>query len=42
MSIVERMAALLPDTAGVNDAGHLTVGGCDVVGLAAFDHLVPS
>ncbi len=35
MSIVERMAALLPDTAGVNDAGHLTVGGCDVVGLAA-------
>jgi len=35
MSVLERMAALLPDTAGVNEKGHLTLGGCDVVKLAA-------
>jgi diaminopimelate decarboxylase len=35
MSALERMATLLPDTAGVNEKGHLTVGGCDVVKLAA-------
>jgi diaminopimelate decarboxylase len=26
---------LFPDTAGVNDKGHLTVGGCDTIALAA-------
>jgi len=35
MSVLERMATLLPDTAGVNEKGHLTLGGCDVVKLAA-------
>ena len=35
MSVLEQMSALLPDTAGVSEKGHLTIGGCDVVGLAA-------
>ena len=35
MSVVEAMSALLPDTAGTNERGHLTVGGCDIVELAA-------
>jgi diaminopimelate decarboxylase len=35
MSILQQMVALLPDTAGANDEGHLTIGGCDAVGLAA-------
>jgi len=35
MSVLERMAAILPDTAGVNAKGHLALGGCDVVKLAA-------
>ncbi len=35
MSVLDRMSALLPDTAGVNEKGHLTLGGCDVVELAA-------
>ncbi len=35
MSVLERMATLLPDTAEVNEKGHLTLGGCDVVKLAA-------
>ncbi len=35
MSIVEHMSALLPDTAGVNEEGHLSIGGCDLVRLAA-------
>ena len=34
MSVLERMSALLPDTAGVSEKGHLILGGCDVVGLA--------
>jgi diaminopimelate decarboxylase len=34
MSVLERMATLLPDTADVNEKGHLTLGGCDVVKLA--------
>jgi diaminopimelate decarboxylase len=29
------MSALLPDTAGMNEKGHLTVGGCDVIELAS-------
>ncbi|MBM3133848.1 MAG: diaminopimelate decarboxylase, partial [Chloroflexi bacterium] len=28
------MAPILPLTAGVNDAGHLTIGGCDATELA--------
>ena len=35
MSVLDRMSALLPDTAGVSQKGHLTLGGCDVVELAA-------
>jgi len=35
MSIVEQMSALLPDTAGVNEEGHLSIGGCDLVRLAS-------
>jgi len=35
MSALDRLSALLPDTAGVNGEGHLTIGGCDVVELAA-------
>lgn len=35
MSVLDRMSALLPDTAGVSENGHLTLGGCDVVQLAA-------
>ncbi len=34
MPAIEQMAALLPDTAGVNEKGHLTIGGCDVPELA--------
>ena len=38
MSVVEEMSLLLPDTAAVNEQGHLVIGGCDVVDLAAeFD-----
>lgn len=35
MSVLDRMSALFPDTAGVSENGHLTLGGCDVVELAA-------
>lgn len=35
MSVLDRMSALLPDTAGVSQKGHLMIGGCDVVELAA-------
>jgi diaminopimelate decarboxylase len=35
MSVLQKMADLLPDTADVNGNGHLTIGGCDVVKLAA-------
>lgn len=35
MSVVEEMSVLLPDTAIANEQGHLDVGGCDVVDLAA-------
>jgi len=35
MSVLDRMSALLPDTAGVSEKGHLTLGGCDVVELVA-------
>jgi diaminopimelate decarboxylase len=35
MSVLEKMANILPDTAGVNEKGHLTLGGCDAVKLAA-------
>jgi diaminopimelate decarboxylase len=35
MSVLEKMANILPDTAGVNEKGHLALGGCDVVKLAA-------
>ena len=35
MSILDKMATILPDTAGVNEKGHLTIGGCDVTKLAA-------
>jgi diaminopimelate decarboxylase len=35
MSVVEQMSALLPDTAQVNEQEHLTIGGRDVVELAA-------
>jgi len=35
MSIPAKMAAILPDTAVVNERGHLTIGGCDVAKLAA-------
>jgi diaminopimelate decarboxylase len=34
MSVLEKMANILPDTAGVNEKGHLTIGGCDVAKLA--------
>jgi diaminopimelate decarboxylase len=34
MSALEKMANILPDTAGVNEKGHLTIGGCDVAKLA--------
>ncbi len=35
MSVLDKTATLLPDTAHVNGSGHLTIGGCDVVKLAA-------
>jgi len=35
MSVLEKIAGILPDTAGVNEKGHLTLGGCDAVKLAA-------
>jgi diaminopimelate decarboxylase len=35
MSVLQKMANLLPDTADVNGNGHLTIGGCDVVKLTA-------
>jgi diaminopimelate decarboxylase len=35
MAVLERMAGILPDTAEVNGKGHLTIGGCDAVKLAA-------
>ena len=35
MSALEKMATILPDTAAVNEKGHLTIGGCDVAKLAA-------
>ena len=35
MSVLERMSTLLPDTSGVNEKGHLTLGGCDLAKLAA-------
>jgi diaminopimelate decarboxylase len=35
MSVLEKMANIFPDTAGVNEKGHLALGGCDVVKLAA-------
>ena len=35
MSIVEQMSALLPDTAAANGEGHLSIGGCDTIRLAA-------
>lgn len=35
MSVLGRMSVLFPDTAGVNKDGHLTIGGCEVVELAA-------
>ncbi|MEE8469889.1 MAG: diaminopimelate decarboxylase [Dehalococcoidia bacterium] len=34
MSVLERMSGILPDTAGVSEKGHLTIGDCDVVELA--------
>jgi diaminopimelate decarboxylase len=34
MSVLERMSGILPDTATVNEKGHLSLGGCDVVKLA--------
>ena len=34
MSVLDRMASLLPVSAGVNKQGHLTIGGCDIVELA--------
>ena len=34
MSALDRLAVILPDTAGVNEKGRLTIGGCDVVELA--------
>jgi len=38
MSIQEKMANILPHTAGVNKRGHLTIGGCDAAKLAVkFD-----
>ena len=38
MSVIEQISTLLPDTAQINERGHLTIGGCDVVELAAeFD-----
>jgi diaminopimelate decarboxylase len=35
MSTLERMSGILPSTATVNEKGHLTVGGCDVVKLTS-------
>jgi len=35
MSILDRMGAMLPDTAAVTRKGHLSVGDCDVVRLAS-------
>jgi diaminopimelate decarboxylase len=35
MSIPAKKAAILPDTAGVNEKGHLTIGGSDVAKLGA-------
>lgn len=35
MSALERMSGILPDTAEVNEKGHLTIGGCDGAKLAA-------
>ena len=34
MSVLEKMATILPDTAGVNEKGHLTIGRCDLAKLA--------
>ena len=34
MSVLEKMATIFPDTAGVNEKGHLTIGGCNVAKLA--------
>lgn len=34
MDAVQRLSGILPVTAGVNEAGHLTLGGCDAVELA--------
>ena len=35
MSALDSLTGILPDTADVNGKGHLTIGGCDVVELAA-------
>ncbi len=35
MSVLEKMANIFPYTAEANEKGHLTLGGCDVVKLAA-------
>ncbi len=35
MSALDRLTGILPDTADVNGKGHLILGGCDVVELAA-------
>ncbi|MDY6892975.1 MAG: diaminopimelate decarboxylase [Chloroflexota bacterium] len=34
MSVLEPLSSLLPDSADVNEQGHLTIGGCDIVELA--------
>lgn len=33
-NLIEDFKAVLPDTAGVNERGHLTLGGCDAMDLA--------
>lgn len=35
MSALDSLSALLPDTAGVNEKGYLTIGGCSVPALAS-------
>jgi len=34
MSILDKMSGILPDTTGINDSGHVTIGDCDIGELA--------
>jgi len=35
MTFQHRLSAILPDTASLNESGHLSIGGCDLIRLAA-------